>query len=281
MCQFNSRRDKAGFTLIELLVVIAIIAILAAILFPVFAQAREKARQITCASNERQIGLGFMQYVEDYDETYPMAAYLDGPTEWSLLINPYIKNGTAGGAYNQIGGVYSCPDYPGQNISNEFKPRNDIVREPTAGTSTSGPNKNGLTYVYNMTTLAQIDSPSSKWFLIETGGSSADYSVSYWSPTEYFWVNTAGNPLGTGESINASGLMNADNCDPTVWDGCAMMPRYRHTLHTNVLWCDGHVKAVAYTGWNWYNDIYIPGLTPTDQNNGGVPDPGFGGTYPY
>jgi len=67
----NARtRSRSGFTLIELLVVIAIIAILAAILFPVFAQAREKARQASCESNEKQIGLAITQYVQDYDETY-------------------------------------------------------------------------------------------------------------------------------------------------------------------------------------------------------------------
>ncbi len=64
-------QQRRGFTLIELLVVIAIIAILAAILFPVFAQAREKARQTTCTSNLKQIGTAFMMYVQDYDETYP------------------------------------------------------------------------------------------------------------------------------------------------------------------------------------------------------------------
>ena len=64
-------RGTRGFTLIELLVVIAIIAILAAILFPVFAQARASARQTTCISNVKQVGLGAMMYAQDYDETYP------------------------------------------------------------------------------------------------------------------------------------------------------------------------------------------------------------------
>src|SRR5437016_11167401 len=67
------RQRSRGFTLIELLVVIAIIAILAAILFPVFAQAREKARQTTCVSNCKQWGVAFMMYLQDYDETYPIA----------------------------------------------------------------------------------------------------------------------------------------------------------------------------------------------------------------
>ncbi|HEX5322780.1 MAG TPA: prepilin-type N-terminal cleavage/methylation domain-containing protein, partial [Capsulimonadaceae bacterium] len=67
------RTRSKGFTLIELLVVIAIIAILAAILFPVFATAREKARQATCLSNEKQIGLAMNMYVQDYDETLPFA----------------------------------------------------------------------------------------------------------------------------------------------------------------------------------------------------------------
>ncbi len=113
---------RRGFTLIELLVVIAIIAILAAILFPVFAQARAKARQATCVSNQKQLNLGALQYVQDYDETLPLCEYLapggttwsgasvttpssvfgSTPTRdcyWSNSINPYLKN------YQ----IYRCP----------------------------------------------------------------------------------------------------------------------------------------------------------------------------
>lgn len=87
-------RKASGFTLIELLVVIAIIAILAAILFPVFAQAREKARAITCLSNLKNIGTGAMMYVQDYDEMCvpPASGPSSSQTYWPVLVKPYIKN---------------------------------------------------------------------------------------------------------------------------------------------------------------------------------------------
>jgi prepilin-type N-terminal cleavage/methylation domain-containing protein len=85
---------RRGFTLIELLVVIAIIAILAAILFPVFAQAREKARQTSCLSNEKQYSLATLMYVQDYDETMPYSAYLAGTcvATYYWAVTPYVKN---------------------------------------------------------------------------------------------------------------------------------------------------------------------------------------------
>jgi prepilin-type N-terminal cleavage/methylation domain-containing protein/prepilin-type processing-associated H-X9-DG protein len=101
------KKHRNAFTLIELLVVIAIIAILAAILFPVFAQAREKARMISCLSNMRQLGLALRMYNQDYDEAFPLVRFvgLDGTDPnaevitWRNVVLPYIKNT----------GIYQCP----------------------------------------------------------------------------------------------------------------------------------------------------------------------------
>src|SRR4051812_15247968 len=105
----RQNRLSQGFTLIELLVVIAIIAILAAILFPVFAKAREKARQTSCVSNEKQIGLAFLQYIQDNDEAFPLSVVttVSPPPAgaivgWADAIQPYQKSLA----------IFQCPSEP-------------------------------------------------------------------------------------------------------------------------------------------------------------------------
>jgi prepilin-type N-terminal cleavage/methylation domain-containing protein len=116
----RNRGVPKGFTLIELLVVIAIIAILAAILFPVFAQARESARKTACLSNMKQIGLAITMYIGDHDEKFFIQPWPGGcPTNetgyfqynpnhprqhWATMIHPYVKNA----------GVFDCPSYEGE-----------------------------------------------------------------------------------------------------------------------------------------------------------------------
>jgi prepilin-type N-terminal cleavage/methylation domain-containing protein/prepilin-type processing-associated H-X9-DG protein len=259
-------RSRA-FTLIELLVVIAIIAILAAILFPVFAQAREKARAITCISNQKQLSLGFMQYVQDYDETYPMGQYYDRGTgdqyTWATMIAPYIKNGDTfstprGRFYTGGGGVFVCPSMPNKQPFG-ISPSYDVAVDGAAswdGWALSAP----------VTSLAQIDTVSEKIFLVEKGQN--DYNNSgwlTWTAWEWDWVDWVNNDLSHCDGA-AHNDLNYD-CDyplpapgpwNATWAGCSMHPRYRHTNTTNVSFFDGHSKALAKGRINWCRNVYLP-----------------------
>jgi prepilin-type N-terminal cleavage/methylation domain-containing protein/prepilin-type processing-associated H-X9-DG protein len=132
-----------GFTLIELLVVIAIIAILAAILFPVFARAREKARQTSCLSNLKQISLGMLMYAEDYDEMLP---YYQRPWGWAWYhdIQPYLNNRD----------IFVCPSKPEWNEDHATHKVGYGINE------TVFPSGNGSPSPVASTHLAQIGSPS-------------------------------------------------------------------------------------------------------------------------
>lgn len=122
-----ARPSRRGFTLIELLVVIAIIAILAAVLFPVFASARERARQAACESNLRQIGLACMQYAQDYDEMIVPQGMSYGAAEyyWPTLLYPYIHGASA----NATLGIFWCPS---SGVDSTFSPDARYI-DPAAG----------------------------------------------------------------------------------------------------------------------------------------------------
>jgi prepilin-type N-terminal cleavage/methylation domain-containing protein/prepilin-type processing-associated H-X9-DG protein len=231
----NKKNPNGGFTLIELLVVIAIIGILAAILFPVFAKAREKARQITCASNEKQLGLSFIQYSQDYDERWPSGLGPNGATG--------VGGGWAGQiySYTKSTGIYKCTDDATSQNGNRFP----------------------ISFVYNSNigagsaiTNAQLQAPSSTVVLAEITGNDAYVTG---TPEEAGSatsgvISAAGNGVGlwddlssTGKPVDgalystgsALGLANAANANSVgYFNNVAGI----HTGGANYLAADGHVK---------------------------------------
>ena len=120
--------DRKGFTLIELLVVIAIIAILAAILFPVFAQAREKARGTSCLSNGKQMGTAVLMYAQDYDDSIiPWLTAKENATQpsyeriWAYRMQPYVKNASFAVGQTTPNGIFFCPSWSQARYQNAAK----------------------------------------------------------------------------------------------------------------------------------------------------------------
>ncbi len=209
-------KRRAGFTLIELLVVIAIIAILAAILFPVFARAREKARQATCSSNEKQIMLGFLMYASDYDETMPGVRFnYNGAYPWTVwpgsvdwcgvfthAIQPYIKNQQ----------LLQCP-------SDSEGDRWDDVRGISYGY-----NEYLYNYDYGFCKLAKGNQAPA-------GISSISVIVETYASGIYDdWDNSSGN--------------YTDGMDRVRYGGWS--PWASHHEGLNVGYADGHVKFMAF-----------------------------------
>jgi prepilin-type N-terminal cleavage/methylation domain-containing protein/prepilin-type processing-associated H-X9-DG protein len=155
--------SQTGFTLIELLTVLAIIVVLAAILFPVFARARENARRASCQSNLRNLGLAIVQYVQDYDSRYPPA--MNGALPWDSIIQPYVG---AVVKINAPSGIFKCPsDYFIRNSGRT--PRSYAMPQPGAD------NSSGMSGTYISTapvhyigwTESQIPAPSGTLLLVE------------------------------------------------------------------------------------------------------------------
>ncbi|HJN18110.1 MAG TPA: DUF1559 domain-containing protein [Armatimonadota bacterium] len=200
--------QRRGFTLIELLVVIAIIAILAAILFPVFARAREKARQTSCLSNMKQIGLANEMYKQDFDEKYPTRWYCcaggTSPLPWPFVLEPYMKNtqllvcpsegghdwyGNAGCCAGYIGGFPAVTPFPGRISYGQNWNLN----------SASGVSD------------ADVERPAEKYAFLETDWMPRSFAIPLWA-----------------------------NC------GCDVLG-FPHNEGMNVAFCDGHAKWLGET----------------------------------
>jgi len=227
-----SRRPR-GFTLIELLVVIAIIAILAAILFPVFAQAREKARATACLSNEKQMGTAVQMYAQDYDEGLPawngplitsaINPNWDQPQNyWDAVLLPYVKSGTP--QTSSYSGVWHCPSAAGAANLRSYGYSQVLMR--------GGWESNINCTAYRFPTLAMIDAPAQTIFVGDSG-SAGRLAPPWWRQS---WANRGGTttvvPPPATTAINA-------------WE----WPD-RHSQGANYVFTDGHAKwlrdATAY-----------------------------------
>ena len=175
--------DRRGFTLIELLVVIAIIAILAAILFPVFAQAREKARQATCTSNMKQIGMATLMYATDYDEQLPWGYNYTVKTTWYDLVEPYVKVGASGFGLTVMPPFYVCPSF--SNLDVPMQPG-----DPAPLVLGAGQYSQAMSYVANGNTIPMVTATSNGWF----PGSALTGLAQQSTPANFSWRRMAWAP---------------------------------------------------------------------------------------
>ncbi|MGV3618100.1 MAG: DUF1559 domain-containing protein [Fimbriimonas sp.] len=271
---------KKGFTLIELLVVIAIIAILAAILFPVFAQAKEAAKKTSCLSNQKQIGLGLLMYCGDYDDVFTQSETGSGQNHitWTTTTMPYIKSGDQGTYANGVkvstgkSGIFMCPSAPKKDE------RNVNVEGYGYGVHMSIFANNygsGTESWFDPATLVQslsqtqIDNIGDKVMMLEKGMNSNDWSYPWFAPHQWEWINgDIATTDGDETTVTRDGVdVYRPGGDPRfdtdcnansggAWE-CAAHPRYRHTLTANMVFGDGHAKSVKKGAIMFVKNIHI------------------------
>ena len=221
---------RRGFTLIELLVVIAIIAILAAILFPVFAQAKAAAKKTSCLSNERQIGIAFMLYASDSDDYLPLASQPAAPTSWTATVQAYAKNYA----------IFRCPS--------------DTSKNWTTPLANPSPFQKGLrvtSYFSNLYldsrrpygNITALKSPSNVIYVSE---SAPDLTYDAYFPM-YWNLQDPENPAGAMTTFMHNSFWDATKNETTE------LALTRHAKGLNNVYADGHAKRGKWTQL-WFTD---------------------------
>jgi prepilin-type N-terminal cleavage/methylation domain-containing protein len=247
--------SKKAFTLIELLVVIAIIAILAAILFPVFAQAREKARAISCISNEKQMGTALVMYSQDYDEMFATgfgSTNWTGNDIWVQIIQPYVKNVnvfvcpddakggpfTGGSSWEGWGVSYAANSYYDPNWTNGFRLLGPM-----------GVANNGSWLAGSANSQAAISRPSETVLVAEKHNDQTTYwggNASNFSPN-----GLIGGPdiegIGWGDQLEPDGTRSTSLLYPKGPNGAVSA---KHSMNTSFVFCDSHAKSTRPTATN-------------------------------
>jgi len=257
---------RRGFTLIELLVVIAIIAILAAILFPVFAQAREKARQASCASNLKQIGTALMMYVQDYDESYPNAVIEPRPDGGGTADAAFCAKVANPGARERcsINELYGT-GWTGwvANVLLPYEKNSGIYRCPSRS-STWGANNwrevdGAMSYSYNYRSLggAWGNAPGTS-----TGGQTTVTLATLPEPSTLISMTDSANSWWDCGYVSGCGIWARDLCwysqktGRTIQSGMTCVPgdatlTSPHNDKMEVLFADGHVKLMGWSQITW------------------------------
>jgi prepilin-type N-terminal cleavage/methylation domain-containing protein/prepilin-type processing-associated H-X9-DG protein len=256
---YRSRTRDSAFTLIELLVVIAIIAILAAILFPVFAQARERARMVSCLSNMKQLGLSLRMYCQDYDETHVMPRFRDYDYVWKNAVIPYIKNKQ----------IFACPSNPRS------------VLTPGSRTDPNSPNGQGEGWWFEPDRIMPIgygiNTTDVTWV---PANWAEDPGVSSWvsfRPLRDAFLSRPGDTIAIAENtwgaidVHAKWPWNdQEGCNSGMHDGLfthfGSWPRGNPPGPANFIYWDGHAKSSRYSIVSYPNNRPGNGLWMSDRD---------------